>query len=108
MVLRDHISVRKASKILNISRTTAQKWLSQAQMVEPRYPKRASVNSVLDPYKAQLAQWFKANAHRNKRERRTIKSMFEAIRAHGKRVRFFSTVEIVNLLEQEKSLGKQG
>jgi DNA replication protein DnaC len=32
----------------------------------------------------------------------------EAIRAHGKRVRFFSTVEIVNLLEQEKALGKQG
>jgi hypothetical protein len=32
----------------------------------------------------------------------------EAIRHHGKRVRFFSTVELVNALEQEKAAGKQG
>ena len=31
-----------------------------------------------------------------------------AIRAHGKRVRFFSTVELVNALEQEKMRGKAG
>ena len=32
----------------------------------------------------------------------------EAIRAHGKRVRFFSTVELVNALELEKAQGKHG
>ncbi len=32
----------------------------------------------------------------------------EAIRVHGKRVRFFSTVELVNTLEQEKLQGKVG
>jgi DNA replication protein DnaC len=32
----------------------------------------------------------------------------EAIQRQGKRVRFFSTVELVNLLEQEKSQGKAG
>ncbi|HET6218580.1 MAG TPA: IS21-like element helper ATPase IstB [Acidobacteriaceae bacterium] len=32
----------------------------------------------------------------------------EAIQRYGKRVRFFSTVELVNALEQEKALGKQG
>ena len=32
----------------------------------------------------------------------------QAIRHHGKRVRFFSTVELVNALEQEKAQGKQG
>lgn len=32
----------------------------------------------------------------------------EAIRVHGKRVRFFSTVELVNALELEKSQGKSG
>jgi DNA replication protein DnaC len=31
-----------------------------------------------------------------------------AIRAHGKRVRFFSTVELVNMLEAEKAHGKAG
>ncbi|MGH3514794.1 MAG: IS21-like element helper ATPase IstB [Pseudonocardiaceae bacterium] len=32
----------------------------------------------------------------------------EAIRHGGKRVRFFSTVELVNALESEKAVGKQG
>ena len=32
----------------------------------------------------------------------------EAIQRHGKRVRFFSTVELVNALEQEKAAGKAG
>lgn len=32
----------------------------------------------------------------------------EALQHHGKRVRFFSTVELVNALEQEKACGKPG
>ena len=32
----------------------------------------------------------------------------EALRAHGKRVRFFSTVELVNALELEKATGRAG
>ena len=32
----------------------------------------------------------------------------KAITQHGKRVRFFSTVDLVNTLEQEKEAGKQG
>jgi DNA replication protein DnaC len=32
----------------------------------------------------------------------------EAVRKHGRRVRNFSTVELVNVLEQEKAIGKQG
>jgi DNA replication protein DnaC len=32
----------------------------------------------------------------------------EALQYHGKRVRFFSTVELVNALEQEKAAGKPG
>jgi DNA replication protein DnaC len=32
----------------------------------------------------------------------------KAITQHGKRVRFFLTVELVNVLEQEKAQGKQG
>ncbi len=32
----------------------------------------------------------------------------QAIEHHRKRVRFFSTVELVNALEQEKAIGKAG
>ena len=83
MVHRDHLSVREASRRLGISRNTAAKWLEADEMVEPRYPKRASLPSVLDPYKEQLATWLKADSHRNKRERRGIKAMFRALQAMG-------------------------
>ena len=32
----------------------------------------------------------------------------QAIQHHHKRIRFLSTIELVNLLEQEKQIGKQG
>ena len=52
-------------------------------MVEPQYPVRQSAASVLDPYKEQLVTWLKADSHRNKRERRGVKALFEALRAMG-------------------------
>ncbi|MGM3078605.1 helix-turn-helix domain-containing protein, partial [Bacillus cereus group sp. BC310] len=41
LVRRDGLSVREAARRLGIARNTATKWLSQKEMVEPRYPKRA-------------------------------------------------------------------
>lgn len=78
LVLRDGLSVRQASLRLGISRNTATKWLSEPEMVEPQYPVRQSAASVLDPYKEQLVTWLKADSHRNKRERRGVKALFEA------------------------------
>jgi hypothetical protein len=52
-------------------------------MVEPQYPVRQAPASVLDPFKDQLVSWLKADSHRNKRERRGIKALFEALRAMG-------------------------
>ena len=83
MVRRDGLSVREASKKLGIARNTAARWLTMDEMVEPKYPKRVSVESILDPYKEQLINWLKADSHRGKRERRTTKALFEAIRALG-------------------------
>jgi transposase len=83
LVIRDGMSVRQASRRLGISRNTATKWLSEPEMVEPQYPVRQSPPSVLDPFKDQLVTWLKADSHRNKRERRGIKALFEALRAMG-------------------------
>ena len=83
LVLRDGLSARQASLRLGISRNTATKWLSEPEMVEPQYPVRLTAASVLDPYKEQLVTWLKADSHRNKRERRGIKALFEALRAMG-------------------------
>ena len=81
LVLRDNVSVRQAAKRLNISRNTARRYLAQPEMAEPRYAKRQIAPGLLDPYKEQLTQWLKADAHRSKRERRTIDAHFQAIRA---------------------------
>ncbi len=49
MVRRDGLSVREASKKLGIARNTAARWLAMDEMVEPKYPKRVPVESILDP-----------------------------------------------------------
>ena len=83
MVRRDGLSVSEASKKLGIARNTAARWLAMDEMVEPKYPKRVTVKSILDPYKEQLINWLKADSHRGKRDRRTTKALFEAVRALG-------------------------
>ncbi len=77
------MSLRQASLRLGISRKAATKWLSEPEMVEPKYPVRQVSASVLDPFKEQLVTWLKADSHRNKREQRGIKALFEALRAMG-------------------------
>ena len=44
---------------------------------------RQAAASVLYPFKEQLVTWLKADSHRNKRERRGVKALFEALRAMG-------------------------
>jgi transposase len=87
MVLMDGLSEREAARRLGLSRNTVAKWLKLGHMVEPRYPKRVAAASILDPYKEQLANWLKADtdSHRPKRERRTTKELFQAVRAVGYR-----------------------
>lgn len=77
------MSIREASRRLGVSRNTAKKWLEQPEMIEPRYPKRTSPPEILAPYEEVLRQWLKSDSHRNKRERRGVKALFEGLRALG-------------------------
>jgi hypothetical protein len=45
------VGILEASKKLGIARNTAARWLAMEVMVEPKYPKRVPVESILDPYK---------------------------------------------------------
>ena len=83
MVLRENVSVREAARRLRISRNTAKRWLSEPDMVEPVYPKRVAAERLIDAYTQHLQLWIKADSHRGKRERRTVKAYYEAIRAMG-------------------------
>jgi hypothetical protein len=51
-------------------------------MVQPKYPQRVVV-SKLDGFTETLATWLKADQHRGKRDRRTIKLMYEALTEQG-------------------------
>lgn len=51
-------------------------------MVAPKYPPRV-VAIKLDGYTQMLATWLKTDAHRGKRDRRTVKAMYEELAAHG-------------------------
>lgn len=83
MVHRESVSVREAARRLCISRNTATRWLSEPEMVEPRYPQRAASPGLLDAYKDHLELWLKADSHRGKRDRRSVGAYFECLRAVG-------------------------
>ena len=80
--LRDKLSIREIARRTNLSRNTIRHWLRQPDMTEPKYPDRHN-KSVVDPYVAQLRQWLVADSHRPRRDRRTAKAMFEALKAQG-------------------------
>ena len=82
MYIREKLSIREIARRTNLSRNTIRQWLKSPEMSEPKYPERC-VASVVDPYVDQLRSWLETDSHRPKRDRRTAKIMFEAIKALG-------------------------
>ena len=82
MHLRDGLSLREIARRTGLSRNTIRGWLRQADVVEPEYPKRVT-RSVLDPWAEQLASWLSTDRHRTKRERRTARVLYQAIKQQG-------------------------
>ncbi|MDB5800592.1 MAG: integrase core domain protein [Rhodocyclales bacterium] len=82
MHIREGLSLREIARQTGLSRNTIRHWLRQDQVTEPKYPAK-QVKSVVDPWADQLRQWLQADSHRAKRERRTARVLFQAIRAQG-------------------------
>ncbi|CAL8481230.1 protein of unknown function (plasmid) [Caballeronia sp. S22] len=82
MYFRENVPLREIARRTGLSRNTIRTWLRQPEAAEPKYPKRVSP-SVVDAWAGQLEEWLKADSHRPRRERRTGRFMFEAIRAQG-------------------------
>src|SRR5690606_28073610 len=102
MYFRDKLSIREISRRTDLSRNTVRQWLRQPEMTEPKYPERAPV-SIVDPSVEQLRQWVKTDRHRAKRDRRTAKVMFEALRAQGYTGSYMRVAVRVRQLRQEIS-----
>jgi transposase len=85
MFHREQLSVREIARQTGLSRTTIDRWLqTKAGELEPAYPPRVVVTK-LDAYAETLRGWLRSNQHRNKRERRTVLSMYRELVALGYR-----------------------
>jgi transcriptional regulator with XRE-family HTH domain len=83
MHVRDKISVRAIAKRTGLSRNTLQKWLQTPEEIKvPKYV-RAKEFSKLGVFADELEQALKADAKRNKQDRRTGKALFIQIKASG-------------------------
>lgn len=121
MHLRDKMSLHAIAKQTGLSRNTLRRWLREPdEAAVPTY-QRTPATGKLSAFHVTLELALKADAHRNKQNRRTAIGgpgtgkthlataiAVSGIASRGKRVRFYSTVDLVNLLEQEKAQGKAG
>lgn len=99
MYFRDKLSIREIARRTNLSRNTISEWLKKEGMQEPKYPPR-QVSRLIDPFTDQLRQWLETDSHRPKRDRRTAKVMFEAIKAQGFKGSYVRTSAHVRQLRQ--------
>jgi len=82
MHFRDGMSLREVARRTGLSRNTVRGWLRRAEVVEPKFALRRPVSKI-DEWADLLGTWLRTDSHRGRRERRTAKAMFEAIRALG-------------------------
>jgi len=82
LYFRDKQSIKEICRQTGLSRNTVRSWLREPEMVEPGYPARRVVTK-LDDYAETLRTWLKADAGRNKRERRTKGQMWRELCALG-------------------------
>jgi transposase len=78
LYFQDKLFIREISRQTGMSRHTVRTWLREPDMLEPNYPARVVVTK-LDAYADTLRQWLKADAGRNKRERRSKGQMWQEL-----------------------------
>ena len=83
MHLRDKLSLHEITKRTGLSRNTLRKWLRMPEKaVTPKY-NRSEVPGKLTAFHETLVQALKADAHRQKQNRRTAKALFIQIKRDG-------------------------
>jgi transposase len=83
MHLRDKLSLHEIAKRTGLSRNTIRSWLRTSQGAAPPTYRRIKGEVKLSVFHAVVEQALKADAHRNKQNRRTAKALFAQIKADG-------------------------
>ncbi len=80
MHFREHLTISEIQRRTSLSRNTIKKWLKEDK--EPHYQRRRR-DTKLTPFEPKLKLAMETDAHRPKRDRRTIKMLYEAIPQDG-------------------------
>ena len=83
MYFRDKLSLHEITKRTGLSRNTIRKWLRDAKETAPPTYRRREEPGKLAAFHDLLEQALKADAHRNKQNRRTAKDLFAQIKQDG-------------------------
>ena len=83
MYVRDKLSLHEITKRTGMSRNTVRRWLRTPEEVKVPTYSRAVGFSKLSDFIAELEQALKADASRNKQDRRTARALFIQIKASG-------------------------
>jgi len=82
MYYRDALSISEIVKRTSLARNTVKKWLRAAPGKEPAY-RRRPIPHKLTAYVDRLVSMMETDARRPKRERRTVKALFEQLQGEG-------------------------
>jgi transposase len=82
MHFREKLSISEIARRTSLSRNTIKKWLKQPERDQLIYT-RASGRTKLDAFAVTLKQMLQTDAHRPKRDRRTLLNLFAELRRQG-------------------------
>jgi transposase len=80
---RDGLSLSEIERRTGLTRKTIRRWLKAAEGTEPKYRRRATKDTKITPFAAQLTKALETDARRPKRDRRTALKLFGELKAAG-------------------------
>ena len=100
---RDNKSVREISKVTSLSRNTVRKYLRAGSAEPPKYS-RAAIPIKLAPYVEHLTQMLIVDAHRHKKERRTVRALHGELAKMGYSGGYTRVTDFVRIWRIEQGL----
>ena len=79
---REGLTYSEMARRTGCARNTVKRWLKTPEGTEPEYRRRES-DTKIAPYAAQLVKALEVDAHRPKRDRRTVLKLYGEIQAAG-------------------------
>jgi transposase len=95
MYFREKQSVSAIARKTSLSRNTIKKWLRVPGGSETKY-RRSRTEKIVTAFEPWLLQALKVDAHRPKRDRRTARMLFQAIRTQGFSGSYCRVTELVS------------